>query len=133
LRSTEPKPAAKVALRFSVELAVVCALVAAWLMWRKHRELAAAVVGSVGVTLVLAALIAPRAVVAFRGGWMRVGGAIGRINARIVLTLLYVTVFTPIAAIRRLGGGRWRYRPGAKASYFEKREPERKDHHDQPF
>lgn len=59
---------------------------------------------AVAVPLVLAALVAPRALSGVYRIWMRVGHVLGAVNTRIVLGILFFLVFTPAGIVMRLFG-----------------------------
>jgi NADH:ubiquinone oxidoreductase subunit 5 (subunit L)/multisubunit Na+/H+ antiporter MnhA subunit len=54
--------------------------------------------------LLLGAAIAPSLLRPVYRGWMRVGEALGWINTRIILTLVFFLVVTPIGVLMRLFG-----------------------------
>jgi hypothetical protein len=56
------------------------------------------------VLLVVPALIAPRILAPVERWWMRFAEALGRVNTRIILTVLYCLVITPVGLVRRLVG-----------------------------
>lgn len=78
-------------------------LLAAVSWWRGH-EVPPLVLGAAGVLLVGPALVAPVVLGPVERAWMRFALVLGAINTRIILTLVYVVVVTPIGLMRRLGG-----------------------------
>jgi hypothetical protein len=62
------------------------------------------VLASLGGALVLPALVVPRLLGPVERAWMKLAAVLGAVNTRILLTLVYVLVVTPIAWLRRLGG-----------------------------
>ena len=64
-----------------------------------------------GAVLVLFALIAPKALTWVHRVWMMAGQALGAINSRIILTLIFYGVLTPMGAVMRL----WRRDPMYRA------------------
>ena len=60
--------------------------------------------GGLGSGLVLPALLAPRLLAPVERAWMRFADVVGRINTRIVLTVVYALVLTPIGLVRRAFG-----------------------------
>jgi hypothetical protein len=54
--------------------------------------------------LCLAALVFPGRLAPVYRGWMRVGMALGYINTRIILFLLYYVVFVPVGLVTRIAG-----------------------------
>jgi hypothetical protein len=81
----------------------VLLLIAGVLAWR-GRLGAAAAVGAIGAVLVILALVRPSLLKWPRAGWMRLALALGYVNARIILTLAFVLVLTPMGLIWRLIG-----------------------------
>jgi hypothetical protein len=82
----------------------------------------------VGALLVGPALLVPRVLAPVERGWMALAAVMGAINTRIILTLVYVVVVTPIAWLRRLGGDPLNRRLGTDVpSHWIKREREPAD------
>lgn len=54
----------------------------------------------------LAALIVPRVLAPVRRAWMRLAAVLGFINTRILLTVVYAALITPLALLMRLFGRR---------------------------
>jgi hypothetical protein len=81
----------------------VLLLIAGVLAWR-GRIGAAEAVGAVGAVLVFLALVRPALLKWPRAGWMRCALALGYVNARIILTLAFLIVLTPMGLIWRLIG-----------------------------
>jgi len=50
------------------------------------------------------ALAAPKTLRGVYRAWMQIGAALGYVNSRIILFLVYFLIFTPIAAVMRLTG-----------------------------
>jgi Saxitoxin biosynthesis operon protein SxtJ len=55
-------------------------------------------------TLLIPALLRPSVLRPFFRGWMLVGHCLGWVNTRIILSLFFFLVFTPIAFVMRLMG-----------------------------
>jgi hypothetical protein len=81
----------------------VLLLIAGVLGWR-GRIGAAEVVGTIGAVLVFLALVRPALLTRPRAVWMRGAMALGHVNARIILTMLFVLILTPMGLIWRLIG-----------------------------
>ena len=102
-------------------------LLAAFSWWRGHTT-PPAVMAILGVALVVPALLVPRVLGPVERGWMRLAAVLGAVNTRILLTLVYVAVVTPIGWLRRLGGDPLHRRLGeGVASHWIKREHETAD------
>jgi hypothetical protein len=87
-----------------------------------------------GILVVPAALHPPLLVWPYRG-WMAIGHALGFINTRIVLSLFFYLVLTPVGVVLRWMGKdsmRRDWDPGA-ASYRQPREPRPGTHMRQQF
>jgi hypothetical protein len=84
-------------------VAAVLLLFAAWQFYR-GRLTAASVVGGLGVLLLLVGLFVPALARGFHKGWMRAAAALGYVNSRVLLSLIYYGVFTPYRLGSRLAG-----------------------------
>jgi hypothetical protein len=71
--------------------------------------------GVVGLLLVVPGLLVPRLLGPVERAWMGLAAVLGAVNTRIILTLVYVLVVTPIAWLRRLGGDPLERRLGTDA------------------
>ena len=89
--------------RFGCTVGGVFLLLAAVSWWRGHVQ-PPLVFAVVGTLLVLPALVFPRMLGPVERAWMGLAAVLGAVNTRILLTLVYVLVVTPIAWVRRLGG-----------------------------
>lgn len=58
----------------------------------------------VGAPLVIVGLILPKALGPVHRGWMFIGGVLGWINTRIILTAVFFVLLTPIGLLMRLFG-----------------------------
>ena len=106
-------------------VAAVLLGVAAWNLYRGRTGIVT-VFGSLGAALLLAGLLAPAAARAFHKGWMRFAAALGHVNSRVLLTLVYYLVVTPYGFVTRLvGRDPLRRRAGAGASYWVERKTTR--------
>ena len=109
---------------FGITFAVVFALLAAWLYWRKDLPfwsglLAVASLGSLAAGYLAPGLLRPLNIV-----WLKFGLILHRIVNPIVMGFLFFIVFTPMALIMRLLGKdpMKRAREPSAASYWSKRE-----------
>ena len=90
--------------------------------WREHTTLALAL-GAPGAVLVLGALLAPSRLTWIERRWMAFALVLGAFNTRLILTLCYYLVITPVGVIMRAvrsdpldrhlraGDSYWRRRP----------------------
>ena len=99
-------------------VAAVLAALAAWNVYR-HRTLPAEVLGGLALVLFLVALSSPSWTERFNRGWMTLAGALGYVNTRILLSLVYYLIITPFGVLLRLMGHDPLGRRGAqKESYW---------------
>ena len=82
--------------------------------------------GALGLVLLLVAFTWPRILAPVRGVWMKLGHVLGFVNGRIILTVLFLGIITPVALVMRL----FRKQPiadrlsAAVDSYWHPRSPE---------
>lgn len=96
---------------------IVLLAVAAWSAYR-GRETAVWAFGLVGVALVAAGLVVPPAARVFHVVWMRFAYAIGWVNSRMLLALIYYLVMTPMGLVQRLVGRDALRRRGPQSSSY---------------
>jgi multisubunit Na+/H+ antiporter MnhG subunit len=84
-------------------VAAVLGLLAAWNVYR-GRMIRAEIMGAVAAVLAVTGFFLPELAVRFHRGWMKLGGALGYVNSRILLTIVYFLVITPFGWIRKLMG-----------------------------
>ncbi|HWS53762.1 MAG TPA: SxtJ family membrane protein [Pyrinomonadaceae bacterium] len=103
-------------------VAAVLLLFAAWQFYR-GRVWAVAVLAGLGLLLLVAGLFVPAAARRFHVFWMRVAVALGHVNSRVLLTLMYYGVFAPYGLVSRLAGrDPLRRRGRGRESYWVERE-----------
>lgn len=88
---------------FGVSVGIVLLLIAAYLVWRE-RMLAAQIVGPIGATLLVLGLVQPRLLKWPSAVWWRFAMILGYINARIILTVIFTVVLSPVGLLWRLIG-----------------------------
>jgi len=81
---------------------VLCAIAAA-LAWR-HRLVRGEVLGTIGLVLLVTGLLAPRLLKWPSAIWWRFSRILGHVNARILLTLCYALILTPVGLLWRMTG-----------------------------
>jgi hypothetical protein len=89
---------------FGFSVGGVFGALAAVAWWRGH-ETAAAAFAALAVPLVALAAIHPPLLAAPKRLWLRVAHAIGGVNTRALLSVMFYLVVTPIGLVRRLAGG----------------------------
>lgn len=89
----------------SFGLTVGGVLVAAALLslWRGHLR-QAEVAGAAGAILIAAALSRPAVLQPLAAAWGKIGHALGWVNSRILLTVLFVVIIWPVGILSRLFG-----------------------------
>ena len=88
--------------RFGVTVGLVILLFGAFLLWRDRG--ASWLLISIGAGLLLAAGLAPSSLKWVHGPWMIASLALGWIVTRILLTIVFFLVITPIGLLQRLFG-----------------------------
>ena len=81
----------------------VLLLIAAWNLYR-GRMTVVVIFASVGALLLVAGLFVRAAARAFHNAWMRLASALGYVNSRVLLTLMYYLVLTPYGFVMRFAG-----------------------------
>ena len=88
---------------FGVSVGGVMIAVAAYMLWRGRMN-PAAIVGGIGATLVLLGLLAPPVLKWPAALWWKFAMVLGHVNARVILTIAFAIVLTPIGVLWRLIG-----------------------------
>lgn len=91
------------ARKTALVVAAVFLAIAAWNLYR-GRTTIVAIFGGLGVALVLAGLFAPALARRFHVAWMSLAVALGYVNSRVLLTVMFYGVFTPYGFVSRLVG-----------------------------
>ena len=81
----------------------IFALIAGW-NYPRGRMTVVLVFGALAALLAFAGLLVPPAARAFHVGWMKFATALGWVNSRVLLTLLFYGVFAPYGFVSRLFG-----------------------------
>lgn len=88
---------------FGISVGVVLLLIAAFLLWR-GRMLGAEITGGIGAALLLFGLTHPPLLKYPSKAWWAMAGVLGYVNARVILTVAFLVVLTPIGLIWRAIG-----------------------------
>jgi saxitoxin biosynthesis operon SxtJ-like protein len=88
---------------FGVSVGGVLLFIAALLLWR-HRITRAEVLGGIGAVLLVLGLVAPILLKWPSALWWRFSHALGYVNARILLTLLFSLILVPLSLIWKVLG-----------------------------
>jgi hypothetical protein len=98
-KNRKPTQAQKSALL----VGAVLLLIAAWNLYHA-RPIVAAVIGGAASILVITGWLAPAWAARFHKYWMLLASALGYVNSRLLLGLLYYGVLTPVGVVSRLFG-----------------------------
>jgi hypothetical protein len=88
---------------FGISVGGVLCLIAAILVWR-GRTGRAGVVGGIGALLIVAGLLYAPMLKYPSAAWWRLSRALGYVNARVLLTILFSIVLVPLSMVWRLTG-----------------------------
>ena len=88
---------------FGLSVGPVLTVAGGLAIWRGHTNVGP-VLAAIGVTLVVLGLAAPPLLRVPNRIWWRFAQVLGRINARIILTLFFALVLTPAGFVMRLLG-----------------------------
>jgi hypothetical protein len=88
---------------FGISVGTVLLLIAAALVWR-GRMFTAEMMGGIGAVLLLLGLTQPRLLKWPSAVWWKFAMVLGYINSRIILTVAFAVILTPLGLIWRLTG-----------------------------
>src|SRR4051812_12472312 len=87
--------------KFGLTTATGFAILGAVSYWRGHTT-PPMVMWTIAALLLLPALVAPTILRSVERGWLTLGGYLAWVNTRIILTVLFYAIVTPVGAIMRL-------------------------------
>jgi hypothetical protein len=88
---------------FGVSVGLILCAIALILLWR-GRIGRAATISAIGAPLLVCGLVCPALLKWPSSWWWRFSRALGHVNARVLLTLLFAVVFVPLSLVWRLTG-----------------------------
>jgi len=88
---------------FGISVGAVLCGIAALLLWR-HRVGRAEIVGGIGAVLLVCGLVHPPLLKWPSAAWWAFAKALGYVNARVLLTVVFVIILTPVSIVWRLIG-----------------------------
>ena len=88
---------------FGVSVGGVLCAIALVLAWRS-RIARAEWIGGIGVVLLVLGLVAPKLLKYPSAAWWKFAHALGYVNARVLLTVLFGLVLTPLSMVWRITG-----------------------------
>ena len=104
-------------------VAAIFGFLCGW-QWYRGRPVLSEVFGAASAVLLVCAMI-PAAAVWFFRRWMALAAVLGYVNTRILLSLFFYVIMTPVGFIMRVTGHDGLQRRGARrgqASYWHRRE-----------
>ncbi len=120
---------------FGWSVGIAFLLLAAIFWWRGHTVVRD-VIGAFGAALVILGTVYPAALTEIHAGWLRMAHALGWFNTRLILSIFYFLVITPVGVVMRAFGRdplnrKW---SAEQSSYWIKREEQRSpDHFEHQF
>lgn len=106
--------------KFGLTVGVALTVLSVIAAWRGH-PISTRVLGSAGVLLLLAAILAPRSLGPVERAWMGLASAISRVTTPVFMGIVYFVILTPIALLRRaVAGSALRHKPGAHGFWLDR-------------
>jgi hypothetical protein len=115
--------------RFGLVVGGALVAIAAYLLFRGRAPIGRWVAGGLGAPLLALALLRPAWLAPVERAWMAVAAVLGWVNTRILLSVLFFVVLTPISLVGRLFGRDplARRRGAGRTSYWQTRTDEKQD------
>jgi hypothetical protein len=110
---------------FGLSVGLVLAVIGGILWWRGYQT-AGPVLAAIGGTLVFFGLVAPPVLRVPNRLWWRFAQVLGRFNTRVLLTVFFAVVLTPVGVVMRLAG-RSPLRPAGRDSNWVRYPASRRD------
>ena len=110
---TKPINEAALARKSALSVGAVFLLIALWNAWR-GRPAIWMPAGTLGIFLLLTGQFWKAGALHFHRGWMRFAVALGYVNSRILLSLMFYLIITPFGVVSRLVGRNPMGRRGSK-------------------
>ena len=115
---------------FGRGVGTVLAIIGAWVYWRHDALTLGPGLMATGGLLITLGLLAPAVLFWPNRGWMALAHVLGAISTRLILTVLFFLVITPLGSIRRLLGADPLDRRGtARPSYWTPYPSRHRDRH----
>ena len=111
--------------KFGLMVGGILLLLGFFLLWRGRHATIQISLWAIGGSLIVFGAIAPKVLRPVYVAWMKFALILGWVNSRILLSLIFFLLFTPIGLIMRLFGrdALNRRMSGESDSYWVKREP----------
>ena len=104
MNSTSTEISRKTLTQFALVVSGALLAIAGYQRWRGAEPRVVLALVAIAAVLALLSAIAPSLLRPVYRGWMFIGEALGWINTRIILTLVFFLVVTPIGVMMRLFG-----------------------------
>ncbi|HEX6575678.1 MAG TPA: SxtJ family membrane protein [Gemmatimonadaceae bacterium] len=108
--------------KFGLTVGIAFLVIALISLWRGH-DLAPKIFGAFAAILIVAALVAPRALERVDAAWMKLAHAISRVTTPVFMSIVYFVVLTPIGILRRRIGRNPMVHEADNGSYWITRPP----------
>lgn len=106
-------------------VASVLLLIVVW-NFHRGRMTVVAVLGCIAFALLLIGTLLPALARRFHFAWMKIASALGYVNSRILLTLVFYLIFVPYNLVKRIAGrDPLNRRKARRSSYWTMRETTR--------
>ena len=89
------------ARKTALSVGAVLFTLALWSLYR-HHPMRADCLGTGGAVLLLLGTFFPQYTVAFHNAWMKLAAALGFVNSRILLAIVFYGIFTPLGLMLKL-------------------------------
>ncbi len=92
--------------KFGLTVGIAFLVLAALLLFWRHRETAGVVAGALGALLALGGLLAPTRLRPLERAWMGLARLISKVTTPVFMSVVFYVVVTPIGLLMRLMGRR---------------------------
>lgn len=103
-RNNTPEQKRKQLRQFGLMVGGIFALIGFWQLFRGHHETVRIILWSIGGLLIGFGAIAPAVLAPVYAVWMKLAFLLGWVNTRILLSLIFFLMITPVGLVTRLFG-----------------------------
>jgi hypothetical protein len=119
---------------FGLLVGAVFSLLGLWWFYRGKFAVAAYVFTIAGVVLVLLGAAFPRLLIIPRKLWMKLAEGMAYVSSRIILSVIFFLVLTPIGVVKRaMGWDPLQRRSGSRESFWNPYPARPRDHYEKMF
>ena len=118
---------------FGVVMGVASALLGGLLWWRHRHYL---IPGILSACFLSIGFIAPKALLPFQKAWMTIAVIIGFFMSRVILSITFFLVLTPLAVLSRISGSKHlnlNFRTDEPSYWILKKQPFSKDRYEKQY